>query len=127
MYPMGIPVSIYVLLRYLGVPAMAKRKEAEAVFRAMLDLYVHARHDTMGAKIARYVGGEHNSKISSGIIEERTANLYRDVSQNETVQVNSARLVAWFESVCVSVQCVWTVLHCVIYYIAIAVNCLTPH
>ena len=106
MYPMGIPVSIYVLLRYLGVPAMAKRKEAESIFRQMLDIYVHARHDTMGAKIARYVGGEHNSKISSGIIEERTANLYREVSQNETIQVNSARFVAWFESVCVSIQCV---------------------
>ena len=50
---------------------MAKKKEAEAIFRSMLYMYVHARNDTVGAKIAMYLGGQK----SSDVIAERTANV----------------------------------------------------
>jgi hypothetical protein len=101
-YPLGIPLGIYLLLLYLKVPQMAKRKEGEAMFRQMLDIYVTARLNTIGSKIALYVGGQGGSKQSADIIKQRNAQLYQAVSRHGTEVVNSQRLLAWFQSVGIS-------------------------
>ena len=49
-----------------------------------------------------FLGGAESSKNSWAVIEERTAQLYREVSQNGAAEVNSERLLAWFESVGIS-------------------------
>ena len=95
-------MSIYLLLLYLGVPSIAKRKEGEAIFHSMLEMYVSHRNLTVGAKIAMYLGGAESSKNSWAIIEERTAQLYLDVSENGVVEVNSERFLSWFQSIGIS-------------------------
>ena len=77
---------------------MANRKENEAIFHSMLEMYVHHRNSTVGAKIAMFLGGAESSKNSWAIIEERAAQLYREVSDNGALPVNSHRLLAWFQS-----------------------------
>ena len=90
------------LLLWLEVPSIAKRKEGEAIFRSMLEIYVRHRGTTVAAKIAMFLGGAERSKNSWAMIEERTAQLYREVSENGADAVNSERLLAWFQSVGIS-------------------------
>jgi len=106
MYPIGIPLGIFLLLLYLGVPQMVRQKQGEAIFHQILQLYVHARHNTVGSKIALYVGGggEHGVTSSYSIIEDRTENLYRDLSQDGAVQVDSQRLFSFLRSIGISGQ-----------------------
>ena len=84
------------------MPSLAKRKEGEAIFRSMLDIYVHHRNTSVAAKIAMFLGGAESSKNSWAFIEERASQLYREVSEDGNMEVNCERLLAWFQSVGIS-------------------------
>jgi hypothetical protein len=71
LYPAGVPLFIYLVMRHYGVPAIARRRMDNAVLTEMLHKYQHLCSDTVVARIATYVGG-----AGEGVLERRAWQMF---------------------------------------------------
>ena len=98
LYPIGVPVGLYMVLVRLDVPRLARYGEGEAILQHMIGLYVKLRNSTAASRLAVYVGGQtHESSAATkdAVVANRARHWFMELSCDGTREVTVDRLFEW--------------------------------
>lgn len=79
MYPLGVPVLMYMALKRFGVARLAKKKNDNAVLHQMLMLLKEEISKTLSAKIAAFVGASAKGSVQT-VVQERATMMFNQAS-----------------------------------------------
>eukprot|EP00961_Rhodomonas_salina_P298983 3938564-Rhodomonas_salina.1 len=84
MYPLGIPLFFYGILRIFKIPEMVRKKRNNAILHEVIGKYKKMTSQTLTGRIAAYVGGNnHNKKMA----DQRSKQMFKGASRIEGVEV----------------------------------------